>query len=211
MFVVGERVPVEAGVAHSLRIWPPSLIHPLRFLAAEDGDPVPKFGQAGEIWQDLRPPERIGQAVIGDVQDLGGHGASHMVKRRSGKLPTLHEQFPNDQRADQIMSRHLAFLLPDMGGGGAERVALTLIKSFVARGYRVDLLLMSASGALLPLVPPEVEIIDLGVERVRGVIGPLANIWRVRGPPPAHLDVAVDGRRRDRGHGQQVGYADHRR
>ncbi|HYC96172.1 MAG TPA: glycosyltransferase [Sphingomicrobium sp.] len=69
---------------------------------------------------------------------------------------------------------HIALLLPNMGGGGAERVALTLIDHFVARGYSVDLVLMRAEGELLPLVPAEVQIVDLAVKRVRGLVGPLA-------------------------------------
>jgi glycosyltransferase involved in cell wall biosynthesis len=72
------------------------------------------------------------------------------------------------------MGPHLAFLLPDMRGGGAERVALTLIKAFVAQGCRVDLLLMEAEGDLLPLVPADVRVIDLGVSRIRSVVRPVA-------------------------------------
>ena len=83
----------------------------------------------------------------------------------------------------------LAFLLPDMGGGGAERVALTLIKSFVARGYRVDLLLMRAQGELLPLVPAEVTVIDLGVSRIRMVVRPVARyLTRAK---PAGLQISM--------------------
>ena len=42
----------------------------------------------------------------------------------------------------------LAFLLPDFRGGGAERVALTLIEEYVRRGYSVETNLISA----LPMV-----------------------------------------------------------
>jgi len=86
-------------------------------------------------------------------------------------------------------SDRLAFLLPDMGGGGAERVALSLIKSFVARGYRVDLLLMSVRGELLPLLPAEVEIIDLGATRIRGVVRPLAKYLARARPAALHISM----------------------
>jgi glycosyltransferase involved in cell wall biosynthesis len=85
--------------------------------------------------------------------------------------------------------RRLAFLLPDMGGGGAERVALTLIEHFLARGCAVDLLLMRATGELLPLVPPEVEVTDFGAARVRDAIKPLSRyLRRVR---PAAMQVSM--------------------
>ena len=61
-----------------------------------------------------------------------------------------------------------------MGGGGAERVALTLIKRFVERGGSVDLLLLRADGELLPLVPPSVRVIDLRADRIRRAVGPIA-------------------------------------
>jgi glycosyltransferase involved in cell wall biosynthesis len=86
-------------------------------------------------------------------------------------------------------SDRLAFLLPDMRGGGAERVALTLIKAFVARGYSVDLLLMRANGELLPLVPAEVDIIDLGVTRIRGAVRPVARYLARAKPVALHISM----------------------
>ena len=81
----------------------------------------------------------------------------------------------NVDRATVLMDRkRLAFLLPDMGGGGAERVALTLIKHFIAEGHPVDLLLMRAQGELLPLLPPQVDVIDLGADRIRDAVWPIA-------------------------------------
>lgn len=85
--------------------------------------------------------------------------------------------------------RRLAFLLPDMGGGGAERVALTLIRHFLAKGYSVDLLLMRASGELLPLVPPQVNVTDLGAKRIRDVVHPVANY--LADAKPAAMQVSM--------------------
>ena len=56
---------------------------------------------------------------------------------------------------------HIALFLPDLNGGGAERGMLTLPKYFVERGHRVDLVLARAEGALLPLLPPTVRLVDL--------------------------------------------------
>ncbi len=78
----------------------------------------------------------------------------------------------------------IAFLIPDMGGGGAERVALRLIEGFVARGHDVDLVLMQRQGALLPLVPHGVRIVALGVSRMRNAVVPLVRYLR-RAKPDA--------------------------
>ncbi|KQN22939.1 hypothetical protein ASE86_14270 [Sphingomonas sp. Leaf33] len=76
----------------------------------------------------------------------------------------------------------LAFLLPHLWGGGAERVALRLIEDFVALGYDVDLLLMEAKGQLMPLVPPSVRVIDLKTPRIRDVLMPLVRYLRTERP-----------------------------
>ncbi|MBV8686767.1 MAG: glycosyltransferase [Alphaproteobacteria bacterium] len=76
----------------------------------------------------------------------------------------------------------LAFLLPNMGGGGAERVALNLIRDFVGRGYEVDLVLVRAGGELLAMLPPEVRVVDLGAHRLVAAIRPLARYLRERRP-----------------------------
>jgi glycosyltransferase involved in cell wall biosynthesis len=64
------------------------------------------------------------------------------------------------------MSR-IALLLPDLAGGGAERVMLALSREFSARGHRVDLLLVKAEGHLLSLVPDNVRLFELGTTRSR--------------------------------------------
>lgn len=73
----------------------------------------------------------------------------------------------------QSRGKHVAFLLPDMRGGGAERVALTLATEFVRRGHKVTLLLGKADGELLPLLPDEVQVLDLRADRVRSMLRPV--------------------------------------
>ncbi len=72
----------------------------------------------------------------------------------------------------------LAILIPDMRGGGAERVALTLVEGFLDRGHEVDLILLRARGELLELLPPGVRIVDLKANRIRQAMGPLARYLR---------------------------------
>ena len=83
---------------------------------------------------------------------------------------------------EPIQGKRLAFLLPDMRGGGAERVALTLMADFVERGYEIDLLLCEATGELLPLLPPSIRVVDLRAARIRNSILPLRRYLRERKP-----------------------------
>ena len=83
----------------------------------------------------------------------------------------------------------IAFLLPSLGGGGAERVALTLAKAFAARGHEVDVVVMEHTGELLDAVPPDVRIVDLGVKRMRSVIAPLVRYLRERRPDAIQISM----------------------
>ena len=77
---------------------------------------------------------------------------------------------------------HTAFILPDLGGGGAERLTVDLIQGFVDRGARVDLVLMQARGEFLSLVPRGVRVIDLAAPRLRQAFGPLRRYFRQERP-----------------------------
>jgi glycosyltransferase involved in cell wall biosynthesis len=55
----------------------------------------------------------------------------------------------------------LAFLLRDLGEGGAERSALRLVNGLARDGQSVVLLLFAKKGPLLTAVAPEVEAVDL--------------------------------------------------
>jgi glycosyltransferase involved in cell wall biosynthesis len=76
----------------------------------------------------------------------------------------------------------IAILLPDMGIGGAERVALRLTRSFLEAGQKVHLVLMQKRGELLEEVPPEVQVFDLGARRVRQSIRPLTHYLKTHRP-----------------------------
>ncbi len=72
----------------------------------------------------------------------------------------------------------IAVLIVNLAGGGAERVCLNLVNAFVARGLRVDLVLLDAKGVLLPLVDPRVRVVDLAAPRIRQAAVPLARYLR---------------------------------
>lgn len=58
----------------------------------------------------------------------------------------------------------IAFLLANLKGGGAERVALNLVKGLAQRGFLVDLVLAKAEGQYLDEVPTGVRVFDLQTE-----------------------------------------------
>lgn len=60
----------------------------------------------------------------------------------------------------------IAFYLPSLRGGGAERVTVTLASGFVARGHAVDIVLAQAEGAYLSDLHPDVRVVDLRARRV---------------------------------------------
>lgn len=62
--------------------------------------------------------------------------------------------------------RRIAFYMPSLAGGGAERVFLHLARGFAERGHEVHLVLAKAQGPYLPQAPSCVRMIDLRASRV---------------------------------------------
>jgi glycosyltransferase involved in cell wall biosynthesis len=71
--------------------------------------------------------------------------------------------------------KHIAFFLPSMQGGGAERVVINLLKEMISQDISLDLILAAAEGPLLTQIPEQVRIIDLAAGRVIMAILPLSN------------------------------------
>lgn len=76
----------------------------------------------------------------------------------------------------------VGMFIPDFGGGGAERVAITLGNAMVRRGVPVDMVAMRAVGPLREKLDPGVRVIDLDAERIRHAAGPLAQYLRTHRP-----------------------------
>ena len=53
---------------------------------------------------------------------------------------------------------HIGIVLPDLGGGGAERAMLTLASSLVRRGYRIDLVMPRLKGPCRLTIPDGVTV-----------------------------------------------------
>ena len=108
------------------------------------------------------------------------------------RTPKLHPvRQPDDTRpvSADTSPKRIAMVLPSMGGGGAERVALTLIEGFAARGHQVDLVLAEAKGELLPLVPAGVRVFDLRAPRLRHAVLPLARYLRREKPDAVQVSM----------------------
>jgi glycosyltransferase involved in cell wall biosynthesis len=72
----------------------------------------------------------------------------------------------------------IAFFLPSLCGGGAERVIVNLAQGITERGLPVDLVLAAAEGPLLDQLPAAVRVVDLRAPRVLRSLGPLARYLR---------------------------------
>ena len=76
----------------------------------------------------------------------------------------------------------IAILLPDLRGGGAERVMVDLAREFARLGHTVEFVLMQATGDFLFEVQRDFAVVDLVTSRTRRVPGPLAHYLRRRKP-----------------------------
>ncbi len=76
----------------------------------------------------------------------------------------------------------IAFYLPGLQGGGAERVILNLAQGITERGLPVDLVLAAATGPLLDQIPPGVRLVDLKAARVLRSIRSLAEYLKRERP-----------------------------
>jgi glycosyltransferase involved in cell wall biosynthesis len=76
----------------------------------------------------------------------------------------------------------IAILLPNLSGGGAERVAVNLANGFAQRGYAVDMVLLSSTGVFLADLLPVIRVVDLRADRMRGALLPLAIYLRKSRP-----------------------------
>ena len=72
----------------------------------------------------------------------------------------------------------IAFFLPSLSGGGAERVLVTLASSLARRGHSVDFILCSCTGPYLKELDERVNIVDLNTHRALAAVIPLLRYLR---------------------------------
>ena len=76
----------------------------------------------------------------------------------------------------------LALYLPNLDGGGAERMMVNLASGFARRGLQVDLVLADARGPYLADVGPGVNVVDLRSAGVMASLPKLVSYLRSRRP-----------------------------
>jgi glycosyltransferase involved in cell wall biosynthesis len=81
-----------------------------------------------------------------------------------------------------MKNKRIAFFLPSLAGGGAQRVAINLAEEYCRRGAEVDLVLVRAEGQLLTEVSPGIRMMDLHSRRVLSALFPLADYLRRERP-----------------------------
>ena len=79
-------------------------------------------------------------------------------------------------------SSRIAILLPDLRGGGAERVMVDLAREFLRCGHNVEFVLMQATGDFLAEAQREFSVVDLSTPRMRNVLPALVRYMRRRRP-----------------------------
>jgi len=76
----------------------------------------------------------------------------------------------------------ISIVIPDLRGGGAERVMIDLAQCLKQWGHHIEFALMSASGDFLDEVRSEFSVVDLGTSRTRSLPFSLALYFRQRRP-----------------------------
>lgn len=83
---------------------------------------------------------------------------------------------------------HIAFFLPAMNSGGAEKTVLMLATAFANRGIKTDILLVRKEGVYIPRIPKNIRVIELGAKGMVQSIFPLMNYLKAERP-----DVLISG------------------
>jgi len=76
----------------------------------------------------------------------------------------------------------ISIFLPNLGGGGAERVLTLLANEMVQRGYPVEMVLGRAVGPMLEKLSERIPVVDLQAKRIYQSVRPLMRYLRDSSP-----------------------------
>jgi len=77
---------------------------------------------------------------------------------------------------------NIFIVLPDLRGGGAEKVCINLAHDWILRGHKVTFVLMKKRGKFLNNVSKKIKIINLNKNRIRNLFFPLLNFFVKKKP-----------------------------
>ena len=77
---------------------------------------------------------------------------------------------------------HISIVLPNLGGGGAERLHIDLANEWIDKGHNVDFFLMKKYGELLPILPEKANVFDINAKSLLRGTFPLAMLIKKRNP-----------------------------
>jgi len=84
--------------------------------------------------------------------------------------------------ATALQMKRVTIYLPNLDGGGAERIMVSVANGIAALGHTVDLVLASATGTYLSEVSDTVNVVDLGKRRVLASLPALTRYLRSNAP-----------------------------
>jgi glycosyltransferase involved in cell wall biosynthesis len=89
-------------------------------------------------------------------------------------------------------AKTIAFFLPNLAGGGAERVVLNLLKGMLDFDLSLDLVVANLSGEYVEQIPDRVRVINLAAKRTIAAIPALAQYLKTERPVAviSHLNHA---------------------
>lgn len=88
----------------------------------------------------------------------------------------------NRSIASISLERRVAFFLPSLSGGGAEKIMLNIAKGFLERRVPIDLVLSQRSGQYIKHVPSAMRVIDLASSRPICAVPGLVRYLRAQRP-----------------------------
>lgn len=80
------------------------------------------------------------------------------------------------------MKRKIAFIVPSLRGGGAERVITNIVSNINQEKFEIILILIKKEGTFLSMIPDNIKIIDLNSQRVRYAILKLIKEININNP-----------------------------
>ena len=79
---------------------------------------------------------------------------------------------------DEIKKIKIAFVLPFMNAGGAEKIICTLLNRLSRESFEPVLVLLKKKGKLLGCLPKDIEVFELGTDSLRNSVLPLIKMLK---------------------------------